>query len=124
MTSLRYIPVTHILIIPARLHFFKSFLKNKNAKVDNDLKIVLKIINSVYLIGQNNIGCAKYWWIRHGTRDNHTSVTVITNLAISLENRNKEMNCWLYWDGGNCADEDTEDFIAWIGDITGFTIRK
>jgi hypothetical protein len=27
----------------------------------------------------------------------------------------------LYWDAGHGADEDPEDFIAWIGNITGFT---
>ena len=53
--------------------------------------------------------------------DNHTSQTVIVNLATSLENRNKDVNTWLFWDGGHCADEDPEDFIAWIGNVTGFS---
>jgi hypothetical protein len=42
-------------------------------------------------------------------------------LATSLENRNKEVNIWLYCDVGHGADEDPEDFIAWIAKITGFT---
>ena len=72
-----------------------------------------------YLLRQG--ACAKYWWIRHGTSDNHTSPTVITNLAINLEDRNMDVNALLYWDAGHGADEDPEDFIAWIGNITGFT---
>ena len=55
-----------------------------------------------------------------GTSDSHTSLTVIGNLAASLENRNKDVNALLYWDAGHGADEDAEDFIAWIGRITGF----
>jgi len=94
---------------------------NKSAEIDDDLKTVVNMMNPMYFIGQNNSGCAKYWWLRQGTSDNHTSQTVITNLAASLEKRNKDVNVWLYWDAGHGADEDPEDFIAWIGNITGFT---
>ena len=40
--------------------------------------------------------------------------------AASLENRDKDLNTWLSWDARRGADEDLEDFIAWIGKITGF----
>jgi hypothetical protein len=49
-----------------------------------------------------------------------TSLTVFANLAASLENRAKDVNVLLYWDAGHGADEDPEDFIAWIGQVTGF----
>ena len=45
----------------------------------------------------------------------------MVNLATSLENRNKEVNAWVYWDAGHGADEDAEDFIAWIGNVSGFS---
>jgi hypothetical protein len=93
---------------------------DEGARIDGDVRTLVDMMNPMYFIGRNNKGCAKYWWIRHGTRDNHTSLTVITNLAISLENRNKRVNTWLYWDAGHGADEDPEDFISWIGNITGF----
>jgi len=93
---------------------------DKSAKIESDLQKVVDMMNAMYFIGQDNRDCAKYWWIRHGTSDNHTSQTVITNLAISLENRNKDVNARLYWDAGHGADEDPEDFIAWIGKIAGF----
>jgi hypothetical protein len=96
---------------------------DKGARIDDDLRTVVNMMNPMYFIGRNHKGCAKYWWVRHGTRDNHTSLTVITNLAISLENRKKDVNTWLYWDAGHGADEDPEDFIAWIGNITGFAKR-
>jgi hypothetical protein len=78
----------------------------------------------MYFIGQNNPGIAGHWWIRHGSSDRDTSLPVIINLATSLENRKKDVNTWLYWDAGHGADEDPEEFIAWIGTITGFGGRN
>ena len=105
-------------------HFTNFSLRHttgdKGARIDSGLQTVVNMMNPMYFIGRNNSGCANYWWIRHGTSDNHTSQTVITNLAISLENRKKNVNVWLYWDAGHGADQDPEDFIAWIGKITGF----
>jgi predicted esterase len=77
------------------------------------------MMNPMHFIKRNNRDCAKYWWIRHGTSDNHTSLSVIINLAESLENRNKDVNTRLYWDAGHGADNDPEDFISWIGKIAG-----
>jgi hypothetical protein len=94
---------------------------DKNAKLDADLQRLVNLMNPMYFIGQNNSGCANHWWLRQGTSDNHTSQTVLANLAASLENRKKDVNTWLYWDAGHGADEDPETFIAWIGNVTGFT---
>ena len=92
-----------------------------DAEIDDDLKTVVNLMNPMYLISQNCGGCAKHWWIRHGTSDSNTALTVITNLATGLENKGKDVNILLYWDAGHGADEDPEDFIAWIGKITGYT---
>ena len=97
---------------------------NADARIDDGLRTVVNLMNPMYFIGQDNPGLAGHWWIRMGTSDNHTSLTVVGNLAASLENRNKDVNAWLYWDAGHGADEDAEDFIAWVGRITGFSRRK
>jgi hypothetical protein len=94
---------------------------NKSAEIDSEVKTQVSLMNAMYFTGQNNDGCAQYWWIRHGTSDNHTSQTVIINLATSLENRNKDVSTLLYWDAKHGADEDPEDFITWIGNVTGFS---
>jgi hypothetical protein len=91
-----------------------------SAEIDGEVKTLVNLMNAMYFIGLDTSGCARYWWIRHGTSDAHTSQTIIINLATSLENRNKEVNTRLYWDAGHGVDEDPEDFIAWIGDITTF----
>jgi hypothetical protein len=92
---------------------------NPNAKIDDDLQTAVNLMNPMYFIGWNNSGMAGHWWIRLGTSDAHTSLTVAGNLAASLENRNKDVSALMYWDAGHGADEDAEDFIAWAGKITG-----
>jgi hypothetical protein len=92
---------------------------NKNARIDSDLQTVVDMMNPMYFIGQNNPGCAKHWWIREGSLESGISVP-FANLTVSLENRSKDVNAWIFWDAGHCVDCDTEGLIAWIGDITGF----
>jgi hypothetical protein len=93
---------------------------NKSDKIDNEVKSQVNMMNAMYFIGQNKSDCVQHWWLRQGSSDNHTSQTVIANLATSLENRNKDVNTLFYWDAGHGADQDAEEFIAWIGTITGY----
>jgi hypothetical protein len=94
---------------------------NSTAQIDSDMQLLVNMMNVMYFVGQNNTGCSKYWWLRQGSSDNHTSQTVLINLATSLENGRKNVNTWLYWDAGHGANEDPEDFIAWISSTTGYT---
>jgi hypothetical protein len=91
---------------------------NKTAEIDSDLKTLVNMMNAMYFLQQKNSGCAGYWWLRNGTSDNHTSQTVLVNLATNLENLNKDVNARVFWDGGHCADYDAEGFIRWIGEVT------
>ena len=106
-------------------HFTDYSLKhasgNMNAEIDSEVKTQVNLMNAMYFIGQNNSGCSDNWWLRQGTSDAHTSQTVLANLALSLENKNKNVNTFLYWDAGHGADEDAEAFIAWVVKITGFS---
>jgi hypothetical protein len=95
----------------------------KNAVIDNDVKILVNLMNANYFIRQDNKGCAGYWWLRNGSSDNHTSQTVMVNLATGLENRNKIVNTAVFWDGGHCADGDPEGLIQWLGKITNYTVK-
>jgi hypothetical protein len=45
-------------------------------------------------------------------------------MTVETESGKMNVNARLYWDAGHGADEDAEDFIAWIGAITGFTSRR
>jgi hypothetical protein len=96
---------------------------NKNAAIDNDVKLLVNLMNANYFIIHDNKGCAGYWWLRNGSSDNHTSQTVMVNLATSLENRNKIVNASVFWDGGHCSDEDPEGLIRWMKQITNYSIK-
>jgi predicted small lipoprotein YifL len=93
---------------------------NQSAEIEGEVKNLVNLMNAMYFIGQNNSSCTQNWWLRQGAADNHTSQTVIANLATSLENRNKNVNTFLYWDAGHGADQDAEEFIVWMGKLTGF----
>lgn len=93
---------------------------NKSAEIDSNLKTAVNMMNAMYFLGLNNSDCAGYWWLRNGTSDNHTSQTVMVNLATSLENLKKNVNASVFWDGGHCADDEPEEFIRWIGKVTGY----
>lgn len=93
---------------------------NSSVKIDAELQRVVNMMNPMYFIAQNNKDMADNWWIRQGSSDNDTALPVFINLATSLENRGKNVNAFLYWDGPHGADEDPEEFIAWMGSITGF----
>jgi hypothetical protein len=97
---------------------------NNSDEIDSEVKTLVNLMNAMYFIGQDNNDCVKYWWLRQGTSDAHTSQTVIVNLTASLENRKKDVNTFLYWDAGHGADEDAEDCIAWIAKNTGYSTDK
>lgn len=94
---------------------------NPEAQIDDDLKTLVNMMNAMYFTGQDNSSCALHWWLRNGTSDNHTSQTIMINLATRLQNLSKDVNSWLFWDGGHCADNDPQGLIDWIGKITGYT---
>lgn len=91
---------------------------DQNAEIESEVKELVNMMNAMYFVVNNNPDCSNHWWLRNGSSDNHTSQTVMVNLATSLENLDKKVNAWLFWDGGHCADYDPEEFIEWIGIIS------
>ncbi|MCE5345740.1 MAG: alpha/beta hydrolase [Bacteroidales bacterium] len=91
--------------------------KTTQNEISDELKGKINMMNAMFFILNNNEGCAPNWWLRNGTSDNHTSQTVMINLATALENNNKNVNTELFWDGGHCADFDPEGLINWITEI-------
>jgi hypothetical protein len=70
----------------------------------------------------NNTDSAQYWFIRTGTRDTDTAHIIFGNLATILENKGKDVNASLYWDGGHGVNQDPEAFVAWVSQITNYPI--
>ena len=108
-----------------RRHFTNFSLQqasgNANATIDADLPMTINMMNPMYFIQQNNSDCAKYWFIRTGTKDTDTSHVIFGNLAAILENRGKTVDASLYWDAGHGVNLDPEAFVAWVKQITNYS---
>lgn len=107
-------------------HFTEFSLReatgDDTAEVEADVQEAVTLMNPMTFLSQDdaNPGRATNWWLRVGTSDTDTTLTVLTNLATSLENLGDDVDASMYWDAGHGANEDAEDFIAWIGAITGY----
>lgn len=92
--------------------------KNIDANVEEEVQKLVNMMNVFYFLKNDKGNVTQHWWLRNGTSDNHTSQTVMINLATMLENMDKNVNTWVFWDGDHCADNDPEGFIEWIKNIT------
>ncbi|MCD9878435.1 Tat pathway signal sequence domain protein [Streptomyces sp. NR30] len=102
------------------LYSLRHATGKSGARLDGDLPEKITLMNPMHFIGQKNAARSKNWWIRVGTSDTATSLTVVGNLAASLKNLGDNVNALMYWDGGHGANEDPDDFIKWIAQITGY----
>ncbi|MCX5557855.1 subtype B tannase [Streptomyces sp. NBC_00038] len=91
------------------------------ARLDTDLPEKIELLNPMPFIERKNPHRARNWFIRVGTKDSDTSLTVVGNLAASLENLGDHVDTYMYWDGGHGANQDAPAFMTWIGRVTGYT---
>ncbi|MFC8518930.1 subtype B tannase [Streptomyces sp. NPDC057257] len=94
-------------------------------RVASDIPAKLRLMNPMHFItDQPNSRRSKHWWIRLGTKDTDTALTVSANLATALDNLGDDVNYLFYWDQGHGANIDLGDFVTWIADISGHGSRK
>lgn len=109
-----------------RRHFTDYSLQqdssDPSAEIDIELHTIVNMMNPMYFIQQNNTDSAQYWFIRLGSKDTDGSHTMFGNLATILENNAKDVNASLYWDRGHGVNMDTEVFVEWVSQITGYPI--
>lgn len=86
--------------------------------LDADIEARLKQMNPMYHLDQQGSSRTTRWWLRVGTNDTDTALTVVSNLALKLENLGDTVNTKYYWDEGHGANSDAEDFLAWVAEIT------
>ncbi|MDT5399510.1 MAG: hypothetical protein QOH27_3718 [Mycobacterium sp.] len=77
-------------------------------------------MNPMYFLDQKDPNRAPHWWIRLGTKDTDTALTVSSNLAAKLDALGVDVNHLMYWDEGHGANADAADFIAWIRTVTEY----
>lgn len=100
-------------------------VKGSSARLDSDIPEKLRLMNPMYhLVDKPNEGRTKHWWIRLGTKDSDTSLTVSANLAAAAKGLGDDVNHLYYWDRGHGANTDPGDFITWIAKVTGYKAPK
>ncbi|MFF7597231.1 subtype B tannase [Streptomyces mirabilis] len=93
-------------------------------RVASDIPEKLDLMNPMHHIGEGNPGRSRHWWIRLGTKDSDTSLTVSANLAAALDNLGDDVNHLYYWDEGHGSNVDPGDFLTWIAKVTGDSKRR
>jgi hypothetical protein len=108
----------------AARHFTEFSLRHTSgdtdARIDADLPGRLEQMNPMPFLLSGHQRRSQHWWLRVGTSDTDTSLTVVGNLAAAAENLGDEVSAAMYWDAGHGANEDASAFIRWIKDITGY----
>ncbi|MER6348656.1 subtype B tannase [Streptomyces sp. NPDC001595] len=93
---------------------------DSGARLDADLPEKIELMNPMHFLGRRNPHRARHWFIRVGTKDSDTSLTVVGNLHLSLENLGDDVDTAMYWDGGHGVNQDAPAFMRWIGEVTGY----
>ncbi|MFD9390343.1 subtype B tannase [Streptomyces sp. NPDC060000] len=106
-------------------HFTAYSLKNDTTgltakRLDSDIPETLRLMNPMYFLADKpNASRSKHWWIRLGTKDSDTSLTVSANIAAAANGLGDDVDHLYYWDQGHGANTDPGDFITWIAKVTG-----
>lgn len=93
--------------------FSQTHVTGKTA-IDADIPALLDLMNPMFFIGKPNVSTAQHWWIRVGTKDSDTSLSIVGNLAAALSANKRKVNSAMYWDGGHGANEDADAFVKWV----------
>ncbi|MFF3505641.1 subtype B tannase [Streptomyces sp. NPDC003247] len=107
-------------------HFTEYSAKNDTTglsakRVASDIPDLLKLMNPMYhLLEQRNPNRSKHWWIRLGTSDTDTALTVSANLASAADGLGDDVDHAYYWDKGHATNEDPGDFLKWVAQVTGY----
>lgn len=80
-------------------------------------KSMVKMLNPMYYIGLAGTNTAKYWRIRHGSKDRDGSLAVPVILATLLQNNGYSVNLALPWDVPHSGDYDLNELFSWIDSI-------
>ncbi|MDO5606782.1 MAG: subtype B tannase [Paracoccus sp. (in: a-proteobacteria)] len=93
---------------------------DETAEIAADLPATLHLMNPMPFLLEGNPARARHWWIRTGAKDSDTALTVTANLAAAARAQGDQVDQRYYWDAGHGANEDADDFIAWIARVTGY----
>jgi len=79
---------------------------------------LVKMMNAMSYIGDQQAKTAPRWRIRHGTKDRDTSLAIPTILATRLQNTGSAVDFALPWDRPHSGDYDLDELFAWIAQVS------
>lgn len=95
---------------------------DSSATIDADLAQTVAMMNPMtFLTGAEESTGVEHYFLRVGTSDTDTTLTVLSNLAAAAAADGAEVDSLMYWDAGHGANEDADAFIAWVAQTTGYT---
>ncbi len=98
-------------------HFTVFGIKNSTGKGTMADEHMIGMMNPMNYIGTPNTQTAKYWRIRHGSKDKDTGLSISVILATSLKNDGNEVDLELPWDRPHSGDYDLEELFKWVDGI-------
>ena len=98
-------------------HFTEYSLKHSKQNGGMAKEEVIKCMNPMNYLEDEEVNIPRYWRIRHGTSDSHTSPVIPVILAIKLQNLGYEVDFFLPWKQGHGGDYDLEELFQWMDEI-------
>ncbi|BEV07489.1 subtype B tannase [Methylophilus sp. DW102] len=90
-------------------------ISNLNGRVNQQ---IVNMTNPLHYIGNPSADNARFWRVRHGTKDKDTSLAVPTILALTLEKHDIPVDYELVWDRPHSGDYDLNELFDWMESIT------
>ena len=95
-------------------HFTEYGVKNSYAKGKMAENIVIKMMNPMDYINDDDAVTAKYWRIRHGECDRDTSLAISAILTLKLKEAGCQVDYHSPWNVPHAGDYDLDGLFEWI----------
>lgn len=98
-------------------HFTDYGLKNSLVNGTMADKNVVKLLNPMNYIEDENAVTTIHWRIRHGECDRDTSLAISAILTLKLRQMGAEVDYHAPWNVPHCGDYDMDELFCWIDEI-------
>lgn len=78
---------------------------------------IIKMMNPMYYIGDEQADTAQHWRIRHGECDRDTSLAISAILTAKLREAGRRVDYHSPWNVPHAGDYDLDELFAWIDGI-------
>lgn len=99
-------------------HFTFYAFSHDTAKAPMADTQIVRLMNPMNYAGSKDVSTAKYWRIRHGTKDRDISPAISVILSSLLEENNFSVDFFMPWDVPHAGDYDLDELFSWINSIS------